>query len=89
MRCQSLLISGLLMSLISLSLPARAQTSNSLRTFNLAHEAVDNCYREKQLTECRKLDEIRSTLVDWCVQGDRESCVLLEEIRALIAMAIY
>jgi hypothetical protein len=65
-----------------------AQTSNSLRTFNLAQEAVDNCYREKKLAECRKLDDIRSTLVDLCVQGDRESCVSLEDIRKMLANTI-
>jgi hypothetical protein len=65
-----------------------AQTNNSLRTFNLAREAVDNCYREKKLAECRKLDELRSTLVDLCVQGDREACVSLEDIRKMLANTI-
>jgi hypothetical protein len=82
---RSLLLSSLFMSLISLPIVAQAQSHNTMQAFYLANESVRKCYGEKNLEECSKLDKINSTVIDWCVQGDQEACVLLGQIQQMIS----
>jgi ketosteroid isomerase-like protein len=41
---------------------------------NLANAAIEQCYREKNLEECEKLNKIKYTLNTWCGQGDANAC---------------
>jgi|GEM_PF-4987938 len=41
---------------------------------NLANAAIEQCYRQKNLEECDKLNKIKYTLNTWCGQGDANAC---------------
>jgi hypothetical protein len=55
----------------------QVQTStrhNSMEAFNLANEAMVECYRRKDSVACDRLDSIKEKLSQWCGQGDVEAC---------------
>lgn len=53
---------------------------NNVQAFNLANEAIIQCYRQKDLRECNKLEKIKQTLFNWCNQGDAEACSALNAL---------
>ena len=62
---------------------------DSMQAFLLAKEAVYECYTNKRLEECEKIDRIQSTLITWCNQNDREACETIVQIQSMVSSAIF
>jgi hypothetical protein len=81
MRHWSLVLPGLLISVIASPFPAQARPQHNLRqAFNLAQTAIDRCYQKKDLEECDRLSRIEFTLSTWCNQGERNACEALDAV---------
>jgi hypothetical protein len=53
-----------------------AQSRDYTNAGNLAMSATDQCYEQKDLEECEKLNGIKNTLSTWCAQDDQDACKL-------------
>jgi hypothetical protein len=61
----------------------QAQQSHDIsQADSMAQAAMDKCYREKNLRECERLNQIESTLADWCSSGDTAACSLNANLKA-------
>jgi hypothetical protein len=47
---------------------------NLVQAQSLADQAIRGCHNEKKLDECDKLQQIESTLSNWCKEGDQNAC---------------
>lgn len=63
----------------------QAQLRIELRqAFTLAQRSIDLCYEKKDLEECRRLNQIQATLSNWCTQGDRQACIVGNNVQGLL-----
>jgi hypothetical protein len=53
---------------------------NYLQAYNLASSAIAKCYNEKNLVECDRLNQIKSTLMAWCSQNDKDACTVYNSV---------
>jgi hypothetical protein len=81
MRYLSLILSGICVSAIAFPLSVQARQERDLiNALNLAQTAINRCYENKELDECDKLSRIKTTLTDWCSQGDESTCSALSTV---------
>ena len=62
---------------------------DSMQAFLLAQEAVRECYTNKRLEECEKVDRIQSTLITWCNQNDQEACETIVQIQSMVTSEMF
>ncbi len=95
MRKYSYLLSVLFVGIgaVSISLRAQAQNANHdyLQAMNLAVSAINSCYTNKNLQECDKLTQIKSTLMSWCQKSNdikSDACVTYKNVIAYEGVAM-
>ncbi|MEH2323363.1 MAG: hypothetical protein V7K32_07280 [Nostoc sp.] len=82
MRQFYLFLSALFVSVSAVDQSVSAQNNQpgSNHDYNqalvLATSAINGCYQYKRLDECDKLNQIKATLTNWCIQGDNNACEL-------------
>jgi hypothetical protein len=90
MRYQYLLLTGLCSSLFLLPNPVQANPNHdTMLAFVLANQSVHECYGDKDLAACSKLDRIQSTLITWCNQKDQDACDTLVQVQSLISAELF
>jgi hypothetical protein len=86
LRHCAFVISALLIGVSTIDLNTAAQARPTrqrhdyLGAWNLAYSAINKCYSQKNLDECSKLNQIKNTLLGWCYDKDRDSCILYKEV---------
>jgi hypothetical protein len=63
-----------------------AQTRDHMdygQAFDFANSAINQCYVEKDLEECEKLDKIKNALLTWCNEGDPYACKTYQNVDVL------
>ena len=56
------------------------------RIISLIYDTAHECYSEKKLDECDKLDRIEQTLITWCSQKYQQACKTLGVLRNVVAI---
>ncbi len=84
LRNCAFVISALLIgvSAIDLNNPAEAGPSRYgyVEAWNQANTAISLCYEHENFEACNKLTRIKSTLMSWCSQNDRNSCTVYKNV---------
>lgn len=96
MRYCSLLLTGLFASAsvivttqVKAQKPVQVQKRSSInsdlytKVFTTAYIATNNCYEYGLVNECARLNRIQSTLIKYCVRGDKIACNLMIDVHSM------
>lgn len=60
--------------------PTKQSNHDLTQSFNLANQAIDECLDQRRSEACNRFNQIKSTLLTWCTEGNEDACITYSSV---------